>query len=160
VWTEERPTSLRARVLCLVLRGSHQKDEHDARVSRAHLHGQSWNWKELVAELCVGAVFAGWLRSGAGESQESGFLCFSGWRLYSTKESAAGPHGFPEKSVFLFDPDENVSHPLESNVFTIVASSPQKKHYGALLKENSSVRYFPCWSLAELQRAAPTMNQD
>jgi hypothetical protein len=38
----------------------------------------------------------------------------------------------PPKSVYLFDPDENDSHPLESNVFTIVASSPQEKHYKAL----------------------------
>ena len=66
----------------------------------------------------------------------------------------------PEKSVYLFDPDENESHPLESNVFTIVASSPQEKHYKALRKlQNSSIRYFPCWSLAELQGSAPSIDQ-
>jgi hypothetical protein len=65
----------------------------------------------------------------------------------------------PEKAVYLFDPDENDSHPLESNVFTIVASSPQEKHYKALRKlQNSSVRYFPRWSLEELKAAMPNMD--
>lgn len=66
----------------------------------------------------------------------------------------------PKKCVFLFDPDENESHPIESNVFTIVASPPQEKHYKALRKlQNSSVRYFPCWSLAELRGSAPSIDQ-
>ncbi len=65
----------------------------------------------------------------------------------------------PEKAVYLFDPDENDSHPLKSNVFTIVASSPQEKHYKALFKLlNSDVRYFPCWSLEELKGARPEMD--
>lgn len=61
----------------------------------------------------------------------------------------------PENSVYLFDPDENDSHPLESNVFTIVASSPQEKHYKALFKRGANVRYFPCWELEELMTAKP-----
>lgn len=61
----------------------------------------------------------------------------------------------PEKSVYLFDPDENDSHPLECNVFTIVASSPQEKHYKALFKRGANVRYFPCWQLEELISAKP-----
>jgi hypothetical protein len=62
----------------------------------------------------------------------------------------------PEKAVYLFDPDENDSHPLESNVFTIVASSPQEKHYKALKKLRAGRYYFPCWSLEELQVAKPS----
>jgi hypothetical protein len=66
----------------------------------------------------------------------------------------------PAKAVYLFDPDEGDSCPLESNVFTIVASSPQEKHYKALRKlENSCVRYFPCWSLEELKLARPNMDK-
>lgn len=65
---------------------------------------------------------------------------------------------FPAKSVYLFDPDENDSHPLESNVFTIVASSPLEKHYKALKKKGALRYYFPCWSLEELQQAMPGMD--
>ncbi len=61
----------------------------------------------------------------------------------------------PEKAVYLFDPDENDSHPLECDVFTIVASSPQEKHYKALFKRGAYVRYFPCWELEELMTAKP-----
>ncbi len=61
----------------------------------------------------------------------------------------------PEKSVYLFDPDENESHPLESNVFTIVASSPQEKHYKALKKKGAGRYYVPCWTLDELKTAWP-----
>ncbi len=64
----------------------------------------------------------------------------------------------PDKAVYLFDPDENDSHPLESNVFTVVASSPQEKHYKALWKIGAAKRYFPCWSLEELQQAKPQMD--
>jgi hypothetical protein len=58
-------------------------------------------------------------------------------------------------NVYLFDPDENDAHPVESNVFTIVASSPQEKHYKALFKRGANVRYFPCWELEELMIAKP-----
>ena len=62
--------------------------------------------------------------------------------------------GLPDNAVYLFDPDERDSEALQSNVFTIVATSPQEKHYKALRKlVNSSVRYFPCWSLEELRAA-------
>jgi hypothetical protein len=57
----------------------------------------------------------------------------------------------------LFDPDENDSHPLESNVFTIVAS-PQEKHYKALKKQGAGLYCFPCWSMEELRRAVPAMD--
>jgi hypothetical protein len=36
-------------------------------------------------------------------------------------------------------------------VFTIVASSPQEKHYKALLKLRAARRYMPCWVLEELK---------
>ena len=61
----------------------------------------------------------------------------------------------PEKSVYLFDPDEQDSCPLKSNVFTIVASSPQEKHYKALKKIGAGRYYFPCWTLDELKAAWP-----
>jgi hypothetical protein len=61
-----------------------------------------------------------------------------------------------KKAVYLFDPDENESHPLESNVFTIVASSPQVKHYKALKKLGVGRKYFPCWSLGELEKVRPS----
>ena len=65
----------------------------------------------------------------------------------------------PEKAVYLFDPDEKDSCPLESNdVFTVVASSPQEKHYKALKKKGAGRYYFPCWSLEELQHAVPRMD--
>src|SRR4051812_2928125 len=53
----------------------------------------------------------------------------------------------PEKAVYLFDPDEHAVEPLQSNVFTIVASSPLEKHYKALSKRDAGFRYFPCWAL-------------
>jgi hypothetical protein len=58
--------------------------------------------------------------------------------------------GLPVNAVYLFDPDENDSHPLESNVFTIVATSPQEKHYKALKKRGGFRHYFPCWEQEEL----------
>ena len=65
--------------------------------------------------------------------------------------SASVLSDLPERSVYLFDPDENESHPLESDVFTIVATSPQVKHYKALRKDGGRRFYVPCWSLEELQ---------
>jgi hypothetical protein len=75
VWTGRRPTSLRAQVLCLVLRESRQKDVREAQASRAHLLRQSWHWKECVVELRADSVLAGWLCCVAGESQIAGLLC-------------------------------------------------------------------------------------
>jgi hypothetical protein len=61
----------------------------------------------------------------------------------------------PGRSVYLFDPNEGDTQPLECNVFTIIAASPQEKHYKALFKLGVSMCYFPCWSLDELQAIAP-----
>ena len=59
-----------------------------------------------------------------------------------------------EKAVYLFDPDEKALEPLLSSVFTIVATSPQEKHYKALKKRDAPRRYMPCWSLDELTLAS------
>jgi hypothetical protein len=98
-------------------------------------------------------------------AKTSDYFVFRDGRCKKRKHRRPNLDNLPEKSVYLFDPDENDSHPLESNVFTIVASSPQEKHYKALRKKdgfehhNTSMRYFPCWSLEELQAAAPHMDK-
>ncbi len=58
--------------------------------------------------------------------------------------------------VYLFDPDENDSSPVAADVFTIVATSPQQKHYKGLQKLPRGVErlYFPCWTLDELRVVA------
>jgi hypothetical protein len=67
----------------------------------------------------------------------------------------------PDTSVYWYDPTEIDLEPLESNVFTIVASSPQEKHYKGLRKcvaagkDATKMRNFPCWSLEELELGKP-----
>jgi hypothetical protein len=102
-----------------------------------------------VVELCSGAICAGRLCCCVGASQDARLLCVSGWHCIRKKQRRPDLEGFPEKAVYLFDPDENESHPLESNVLTIVA---QVKHYKALKKLGAGRKYFPCWSLGELEK--------
>ncbi len=93
-------------------------------------------------------------------AQEGDYFVFRDGVCIQRKHQRPDLDDIPEKSVYLFDPDEQDSCPLKSNVFTIVASSPQEKHYKALRKlQNSSIRYFPCWSLAELLGSAPLIDQ-
>ena len=83
-------------------------------------------------------------------------MCFGkAFVLIGESESARFCSALPDKAVYLFDPDENDSHPLEPNVFTIVASPPHEKHYKALFKKGANVRYFPCGELEELMTAKP-----
>jgi hypothetical protein len=89
-------------------------------------------------------------------AKASDHFVFQGGICIHKKHQRPDLDDFSEKAVYLFDPDENDSHPLESNVFTIVTSSPQEKHYKALKKLRASRYYFPCWSLEELQAAKPS----
>lgn len=86
------------------------------------------------------------------------YFMFRDGRCTRRKHQRPDFDDLPAKAVYLFDPDENDSHPLESNVFTIVATSPLEKHYKALKKKGAGRYYFPCWSMEELQLAAPGMD--
>jgi hypothetical protein len=83
-----------------------------------------------------------------------------GYWLFSKTSCCRVGVGFPELDsekwrdvVYLFDdPNETGASPRDTDAFTIVACSPQVKHYKKL---NKSLRvekmYFPCWSLDELR---------
>ncbi len=64
--------------------------------------------------------------------------------------------------VYLFDPDQKDSEPADAEAFTIVASSPQDKHYRTLQRSPKGVAklYFPCWTLEELRVVAPEHHLD
>jgi hypothetical protein len=70
--------------------------------------------------------------------------------------------GFPDLDlekwrdvVYLFDPNETDASPRDTEAFTIVACSPQVKHYKKLQKSlRVEKMYFPCWSLDELRVVA------
>ena len=62
-------------------------------------------------------------------------------------------------AFYLFDPDkEGSDEPKPVDAFTIIASSPNNKHYKVFVKSKMITtkghykRYFPCWALEELQR--------
>ena len=62
-------------------------------------------------------------------AQESDYLVFREGSCVRQKHSRPVLDDLPDKAVYLFDPDESNSCPLKSNVFTIIASSPQEpKH--------------------------------
>jgi hypothetical protein len=91
-------------------------------------------------------------------AQEGDYFVFREKSCTRQKHQRPDLDELPEKAVYLFDPDERDSCPLESNVFTIVASSPLEKHYKALKKLGAGRYYFPCWKLAELKAARPQMD--
>ena len=91
-------------------------------------------------------------------AQESDYLVFREGSCVRQKHSRPDLDDLPDKAVYLYDPDESNSCPLKSNVFTIIASSPQEKHYKALKKMGAGRYYFPCWLLEELQCARPEMD--
>jgi hypothetical protein len=64
--------------------------------------------------------------------------------------------------VYLFDPDQKDSEPVDAAAFTIVASSPQDKHYRTLHRRPEGVEklYFPCWTLDELRALAVEHRMD
>ncbi len=88
-------------------------------------------------------------------AQEGDYFVFRDESCIRRKQQQPDLDDLPEKAVYLFDPDEGLSCPLKSNVFTIVASSPLEKHYKALSKMDAGFRYFPCWTLEELKAARP-----
>jgi hypothetical protein len=142
----------------------------------------AWFYEEAINKMsvaeCPGVIYTGnpgigksaWLNYALVRFLQDGYVVvlerakLSDYMLFQTGGCVRWKHcrpdldDLPDKAVYLFDPDENDSHPLESNVFTIVASSPQEKHYKALKKKGAGRYYFPCWSLEELQRAVPGMD--
>jgi hypothetical protein len=138
-----------------------------------------WFYDEAVRKMsedCPGLIYTGnpgigkstWLNYALVRFLQDGYavvlerakasdhFVFQGGICTHKKHQRPDLDDFSEKAVYLFDPDENDSHPLESNVFTIVTSSPQEKHYKALKKLGAGRYYFPCWSLEELQAAKPS----
>jgi len=61
-------------------------------------------------------------------------------------------------SYYLFDPyGDEPDEPIGCSAFTIIASSPNKKHYKGFRKRRGCgvVYYMPCWSLDELKLIRP-----